>query len=196
MVDDASRSLWTAAERESLIEGVRFFLLHGPRSIPWAVVWSTVQDRLPGRSFSAAKQHYNRARCRPEYVLRAKGEGGSSGQWSAAESAILAEAVATSQQIVEAQTIDWGFVHLHASALTGRSTTAIGSQWITVSTTPAAKAMLEEVAEALARPAAAAPQHPQAVSPFHLLHSLRSSGCLDEATLSVCWRATVAAMQG
>ena len=195
-------SLWTAAEREGLIEGVRAFLLHGPRRYSWPVVWNLVKDRLPGRSFSAAKQHFLKGRCRPELVSRAKGEGRTSGPWTAAESAILAAAVKESSQAVEARIIDWGYVSCQASALAGRSISAMGKYWRGVlSATPAAKAMLAEVAEAVVRQgagaaagAAATPLPP--VTPFHMLHSLRSSGCLDEATVGVCWRAAVAATQG
>jgi hypothetical protein len=210
----ANKSPWTPAERASLIEGMRAFLLHAPKSISWAGVWESVRDSLPGRTLGAAQQHWGKRLSRGSAAT--SGEGGrhlsDTSVWTPAENAALAAAVEASTRVVGAHAVDWTYVHLHAPALTGRSTGALGGQWTTLSATPAAQAMLAEVAEVVARggpgagaaaagaaAAAAAPQQPQqplAVSPFHMLHSLFSSGSLDEATLRVCWMAALAAMQG
>jgi hypothetical protein len=195
-------SKWSPAESKALIAGVRAYLLQGPKHIPWEWVWERVKDHVPGRTKAAVQVHVNRRRREGDYG------GAGPTAWTREEDAVLDAAVAASERIVGLHAIDWAFVHsCSGPALAGRKTSAISNQWRSaICHTPAAKAMLAEVTERVARKGAGAgagaavaqqqPKQLQPVTPFHLLHSLFESGCMDEATLSACWKAAAAAAHG
>jgi hypothetical protein len=201
---DSHRAPWTPAEAELLIEGVRCSLLDAPRRINWDTVWESVRHRLPGRTKWATRTRWHTwsTTSLSSEKLPEDSAGGYKAPWTQQEAAALRSAVEDARRAPGG--IDWMFLErslVRTSSLAGRTLDAIRNYWrTTLCTTPAALAMLREVEEVLAgggRAAPAAAPHDAAAlpTPFHMLHSLRSAGCIDEQALRVCWLAAAQALE-
>jgi hypothetical protein len=211
----AHRAPWTPAAASALLASVRQALLQpGPRPVPWDHVFERLRGALPGRTLRAMQLKY-RYRSRPRALAEGAEEGEDEAededaagaartQWSQAECAALAAAVQAGLARAELSVINWAYVEgLGAPGLAGRSRHALEKYWRRfLSQTPAAQAMLREVGEELAAgapgplpPPPPTPSSSSSSAPFRMLHSLRSAGAIDEATLRVCWRAAAEAMR-
>ena len=202
--------LWTEEECGALLAGVRQALLHGPPVIPWEHIEEELRVALPGRTLAACGVIY-RKRAGEAWEEEEAEEGGPKvgghgKEWTKAELAVLANAVQSGLARAELRTVNWSYVGDNTHGLlAGRSLTAMGAFWRSgLSKTPAAKAMLREVAQELSAKeqqrlrqgrAKQQQQQQQQQTPFHMLHSLLESGAIDAETLSVCWRATAEAMR-
>jgi hypothetical protein len=191
-----------------LLAGVRRTLLEAPRVINWDLVFESVQHALPGRTKAAIQKRWHAWASSPGLLAQLPEDAAAGGlvkaPWTQQEAAVLRSAVEDAQR-TPGHTVDWIFLAQHTPALAGRTPRALVRYWHShLATTPAALAMLREVEEALAgggradpaaAAAAAAPPPPPPPTPFHMLHSLRSAGCLDEQALRVCWLAAAQALQ-
>ena len=214
-MEGGHRAHWTDAEAEALIAGVRRSLLEGRKTISWDFVWARVKHALPGRTKDATQTRWHAWASSPGTMeqLPEDAAGGHKSPWTQQEAAALRAAVEDAHR-APGHMVDWSFVVRASPALAERKPGALGNYWrTTLSTTPAALAMLREVEEVLAGGAraapapaaaaplpqpprrAAAPPPPPPPTPVHMLHSLRSAGCLDEQALRVCWLATAQALQ-
>jgi hypothetical protein len=197
-------SPWSAADIDALLAGVRHFLLHGDKQVPWGWVFTRVRAALPCRSLGAIQAHWRS--CRHNKGAAGADDAAGAGDagrgvkqpWTLQEEAVLRAAVEAAARTPGIHSVNWPFVLRHASpALAGRSQEAVAMYWSkTLSKTAGGLAMLAEVAGALAGDegggadaACAPPPPPQQQSPYHMLHGLRSAGAIDERTLRVCWRA-------
>jgi hypothetical protein len=154
---------------------------------------------LPSRSPCACEQRARALRRAAGSAPAASEEsvGGSAGaSWSTHEDATLLAAQSLRRDPFDV-VLKWQAVREGASTLADRSYNSLRRRWAQISHSPAALAAAAQVAaEGAQRGAARAPPPPRApaaLSPFHMLHSLRSAGSIDEATLRECWRAAAEA---
>ena len=198
------RTPWTAADDASLLAGVVAFWRVAPCRLPWA----SISAMLPSRSRFACEQRARALRLAgPAAPACEEGAGGgcAGSQWSVHEDATLLGALSLRCSPMEVK-LTWQAVREGAPALAGRTVGSLQGRWGQISQSPAALAAAAQVAaEGAQRSAARAPLPPPlppprapppqapALSPFHMLHSLRSAGSIDEATLRVCWRAAAEA---
>ncbi len=199
---DGMRLNWTPAEEAVLIAAVAsYWYVAAPGDA--RISWASIASNLPGRTIFSCEQRARALRTGavsqvpPVGGQEGAGGGGSAGEaWTAHEHATLLAAMSLRRGALEIP-VSWQHVHDGAPLLAGRSTASLYNKWRSLSGTPAVLAAVAQFEAGMAQrssASASAPLAPATLSPFSLLHSLRSAGSIDEQTLRVCWEAAAKAV--